>query len=137
VGSAQNRRQVSVLSFQFSVFSGHSAKACGPADLARLFVPAGTPENSPPLQGWGVRPPRGAVPAGTKEVSVAKWLSTSSAPPSPTNIRTVFRPLRNCAGDRSLIPPLKRWTILNRPYRDEEVACLARQVGTNQLSPAI
>ena len=95
-------------------------------DRAGLFVPVGTPENSPPIYRWEVRQLRLRSPAGTKEVSPAEPPPTSS-PPSPTHVRAVFRPWRDCAGHRASVPPLKRWAIFNRPCRDEEAACCGPQ----------
>ena len=105
-------------------------------DLAPSLSRQGHPKIAHRFIGGKGVPARCAVPAGTTEVSPAEPPSNFS-PPSPTNARAVFRPWRDCSGHRSLVPPLKRWAIFNRPYRDAEAASLGYQTSTKQLGRAI
>ena len=72
------------------------------------FIPAGTIENSPPLQRWVAAAKQLASPAGAKEPAAlpgTAWTGGYSAVPGGTPGISPGRTL----------PPLKRWAIFRRP----------------------
>ena len=82
---------------------------------ASLFVPPGTPDNSPPLQRWDLlssshSPGRGdrPLPHGIAPPVTSPPISQASAVPRGTRrlVRIAF-------------PPLKRWAIVGCPWRDK------------------
>ena len=111
--SSAKRFHCSSTSQLFSVPPYYSSSICGlaaqisnglaeldcPGLLAlarRLFVPAGTVDNSPPLQRWDQRSEASAVPSGTtdrSEIGRRMWPGVQSR----LGNRNLFRPYRDCA----------------------------------------
>ena len=99
----------------------------------RLSVPPGTFENSPPIHRWvhGARERRS--PIGAKDFSRAWLLEPSKlmrlVGVSPLSrfdgslsrlVGNLCRPCRDRHVLVSVIPPLKRWAVFNRPCRDQQ-----------------
>ena len=77
---------------------------------ACIFVPAGTPDNSPPFQRWDRDSNQRSPVRGDRRFEIGPNTRTlGSFVPGGTE------PSRGCDD-----PPLKRWAIVNRPWRDEE-----------------
>ena len=77
-----------------------------------LFVPAGTPENSPPLQRWDQRISPVTAPAGATDTR------TMRVTPPPIS-RASAVPDGTWRFDGIALPPLKRWAIFGCPCRDK------------------
>ncbi len=82
-----------------------------------LFVPPGTPDNSPPLQRWDHGCPQFAAPTGATEFCTIGCAFAARD-------HDFRRFLPSLAGLGRLVgiafPPLKRWAIVECPWRDKE-----------------
>ena len=106
----------------------HNLSECedarGPVGLARLFVPSGTPENSPPLQRWEMRSPTIRSPGRDERSFEHQGAIESQAPfaePRPNGLSSLtglqWRGGPDVAFNASVIQPheVREWHV--RPSR--------------------
>ncbi len=113
----------------------------------RLLVPPGTTDDSPPLQRWDELPSPPSPVRGERlgrEIRSTKFTCRETGMPTSSFEFRIssfqlqpLSSLRDCAPSPSLVPPINRWAIFNRPYRDAEIPLWARFLHGGQFSPSL
>ncbi len=94
--------------FQGVKHRGNRMESTNKQTPSPLFVPSGTPDNSPPFQRWGTPSCLAPAPSGASEIA-------AHAPGDTRRPRGSVVPDGTDWFDGRAVPPLKRWAIVGCP----------------------